>query len=98
MSTWKKMITNFMSSRLNLTILQLMCYFIIGYIMGEYLNWVKFGIMFVVIFIIQFVTRAKSVADGMMYREIMLDNQLDANEIIKMMKKEQDKINKKDLN
>ena len=89
---------NFISSRLNLTILQFMCYFVIGYIMGEYLDWVQFGIIFIVLFIIQFITRTKAVADGMMFRQLMLDNQVDANEIIRMMKKEQDKINKKDLN
>ena len=92
------MISNFMSSRLNLTILQCICYFVIGYIMGVHLNWIEFGVMFVVIFIIQLITRAKAVADGMMYRQIMLDNKVDANEIVRMMKKEQDKINKKDLN
>ena len=91
------MITNFMSSRWNLTILQLICYFIIGWIMGEYLTWVKFGIMFVVIFIIQFVTRAKSVADGMMYRQLMVENEWEVNEVIQKIKDEADKA-KKDNN
>ena len=66
--------------------------------MGEYLDWIKFGIMFIVLFVIQFITRTKAVADGIMFRQIMLDNEVDANEIIRMMKREQDKINKKDLN
>ena len=91
MSTWKKMITKFMSSRLNLTILQCVCYFIIGYIMGVYLTWIEFGIMFGVILIIQLITRAKAVADGMMFRQIMIDNQLDANDIVKKMKEEIEK-------
>ena len=85
------MITKFISSRLNLTILQCLCYFIIGWIMGEYLDWMKFGVMFVVILIIQFVTRTKAVADGMMYRQIMIDNQMDANDIIQKIKEEADK-------
>ena len=93
-----KTILNFISSRTNLTILQCLCYFIIGWIMGEYLDWIKFGVMFIILFAIQFITRTKAVADGMMFRQLMLDNQVDANEIVKMMKKEQDKINKKDLN
>ena len=59
--------------------------------MGEYLNWVKFGIMFVVIFIIQFVTRAKSVADGMMYRQLMVENEWEVNEVIQKIKDEADK-------
>jgi len=59
--------------------------------MGEYLDWMEFGVMFVVILIIQFVTRTKAVADGMMYRQIMLDNQMDANDIIQKIKEETDK-------
>ena len=92
------MITNFLSSRTNLTILQCVCYFVIGYVMGEYLNWIQFGIVFVVLFIIQFITRVKAVTDGMMFRQIMMDSKVEANEVVRMIKKEQDKINKKDLN
>ena len=72
--------------------------FIIGYVMGEHLTWIELGIMFMVMFLIQFITRTKAVADGMMFRQIMMDNQVDANEIIKMMKKEADRMNKDDLN
>jgi AMMECR1 domain-containing protein len=59
--------------------------------MGEYLDWMKFGVMFVVILIIQFVTRTKAVADGMMYRQIMIENHMDANDIIQKIKEEADK-------
>ena len=79
---------------MNLTILQLMCYFVIGYIMGVYLDWIKFGIMFVVLFLIQFITRTKAVADVMMFRQIMLDNELDANEVIQKIKDEADRARK----
>jgi len=48
-------------------------------------------VMFVVILIIQFVTRTKAVADGMMYRQIMIDNQMDANDLIQKIKEETDK-------
>ena len=92
------MITGFLSNRWNLTIFQCILYFIIGWVMGEHLTWLELSVMFIVMFGIQFITRTKAVADGMMFRQMMLDNQVDANEIIKMMKKEQDKINKKDLN
>ena len=101
MSTWRKMfkaIINFMSSRYNLTIFQCLLYFVVGYVMGEYLTWPKLILMFAVMLCIQFITRTKAVADGMMFRQMMLDNEVDANEIIKMIKKEADKINKKDLN
>ena len=75
--TRKKMITNFLSSRVNLTIFQFLLYFIMGYIMGQYLTWGKMVIMFLVVFGIQFVARTKGVADGMMFRQIMFDNEMD---------------------
>ena len=91
-------ITNFLSSRSNLTIFQCLLYLLVGYIMGEYLSWEKLGIMFIILFLIQFITRTKAVADGMVFRQIMMDNKVGANEIVRQMKKEMDKINKKDLN
>ena len=93
-----KTITAFLSNRWNLTIFQCLLYFIVGYIMGEHLTWPKLGLMFVVMFGIQFITRTKAVADGMMFREMMIDLDVDANEIVKRMKEETDRINKKDLN
>ena len=91
-------IINFLSSRTNLTIFQCLLYFIVGYIMGEYLNWTQLIIMFVVMFLIQFITRTKAVADGMLFRQMMMDNQIGANEIIRQMKKEMDKMKNQDLN
>ena len=93
-----KSIIAFLSSRWNLTIFQCLLYFIVGYVMGEYLTWPKLILMFAVMLGIQFITRTKAVADGMMFRQIMLDNQVDANEIVKMIKKEADRMNKNDLN
>ena len=101
MNIWKKMINNiiaFLSSRGNLTAFQCILYFVVGYVMGEYLTWPKMGLMFVVMFGIQFITRTKAVADGMMFRQMMMDHQVDANEIVKMIKKEADRMNKDDLN
>ena len=93
-----KAIINFMSSRWNLTIFQCVLYFIIGWIMGEHLTWIEMGVMFVVMLGIQFITRTKAVADGMVIRQMMVDNQLSANEIIKQMKQEADRLDKDDLN
>ncbi len=87
-----------MSSRWNLTIFQCLLYFMIGHIMGAYLTWPKLILMFTVMFLIQFITRTKAVADGMMFRQLMIDGQVDANEIVKMIKKETEKMNKEDLN
>ena len=94
----KRVITNFLSSRANLTIFQCLLYFIVGWVMGEHLTWPELGLMFIVMLGIQFITRTKAVADGMVIREIMIDNQLDANEIINKMKQEADRLNKDDLN
>ena len=91
-----KTIITFLSSRANLTIFQCLLYFIVGYIMGQYLTWPKLGLMFVVMFGIQFITRTKAVADGMMFRQMMIDLNCDANEIARRMKKEAEKIHKED--
>ena len=94
----KQVMINFFSNRTNLTIFQCLLYFIIGYIMGEYLTWIELGVMFVAMFGIQFITRTKAVADGMVFREMMMSSQVDANEIVKRMKEETDRMNKEDLN
>ena len=83
----KEAIINFISNRTNLTIFQCLLYFIIGWMLGDYLTWMQFGIIFVMLLCIQFITRTKAVADGMMFRQIMLDNQVDANDIVKEMQK-----------
>jgi len=92
------MLTRFLSNRTNLTIFQCLLYFIIGYIMGEYLTWPKLGLMFIIMLGIQFITRTKAVADGMVLRQIMTDLDCNANEIVRKMKEETDRINKEDLN
>ena len=94
----KQAIINFLSNRFNLTIFQCLLYFVIGWVMGEYLTWPKLGLMFVVMLGIQFITRTKAVADGMVFREMMINSQVDANEIVKRMKEEADRMNKEDLN
>ena len=82
----KQIIINFLTSRANLTIFQCILYVMVGYMMGGYLTWDKMAIMYVVLFLIQFITRTKAVADGMMFRQIMIDSQVDANNIVKKMK------------
>ena len=85
-------IINFMSNRWNLTIFQCLLYFIVGYIMGEYLTWPELGLMFAIMLGIQFITRTKAVADGMLYKQIMTDIDCDANELAERMKREVDKV------
>ena len=82
------MITKFISNRTNLTIVQCILYLIIGYIMGQHLNLIQMGIMFILLFGIQFVTRTKGVADGMVFRQLMLDHSMKANEIVEKIKEQ----------
>ena len=94
----KRVIINFLSNRMNLTIFQCILYFIVGYVMGQHLTWIELVLMFVVMLCIQFITRTKAVADGMIFREMMINLNTDANEIVRKMKEETDRMNKKDLN
>ena len=66
--------------------------------MGEYLTWPKLVLMFAVMLCIQFITRTKAVADGMVFRQMMIDLDVDANDIVKKIKEESDRLNKNDLN
>jgi uncharacterized membrane protein len=63
--------------------------------MGEYLSWGELVLIFIVLFGIQLITRIKGVTDGMLFKQIMMDSNIEANEIIKMIKKQQDKIKNK---
>ena len=97
----KQTIVNFLSSRANLTVFQCILYGVIGYIMGEHLTWIELGLMFIIMLCIQFITRTKAVADGMMFRQIMIENNMETNDFLKHMKREADKLNnidKEDLN
>ena len=90
----KMMITNFLSNKSNLTIFQCLLYFIIGWVMGKHSTWIELGVMFIIMFGIQFITGVKAVADGMMMRQMMLDMECDSNEFLQHMKSEVDKLEK----
>ena len=94
----QKIIINFLSNRTNLTVFQCMLYLMIGYIMGQYLTWIKLGIMFILLFGIQYITRVKSVADGMVFRQLMEHHGKKANEIVQKIKEEADRMKKDDWN
>ena len=90
---------NFVSNRTHLSIIQFLMYSMIAYIMLQYgMNILEIVIVFCLLVAIQFLTRIKAVADGMMFRQLMIENEMETNEILKHMKKESDRINKKDLN
>ena len=94
----KQMIINFLSSRGNLTIFQCVLYFIIGWVMGQHLTWMELCVMFIVILGIQFITRTKGVADGMVMGHIMKKHDMKTTEFLQRMKDEVNKIDKEDLN
>ena len=94
----KQAITNFLSNRTNLTLVQYVLYLIIGYIMSQYLDWTKMIIMFILLFGIQWMTRIKAVADGMVFKELIEHHDMNANEIVQKMKEEAERLDKEDLN
>ena len=89
-----KAIINFMSSRNNLTIFQCILYIIVGYVMGQHLDWIRLMLMLVVMYLIQFITRTKAVADGMMFRQMMMENQWEVNDVVQKIKDEADNARK----
>ena len=94
----KTIMINFLSNRTNLTLVQCMIYLIIGYVMGQYLDWTKMVIMFILLFGIQWITRIKAVADGMVFHQLIEHHGMDANEIVQRIKEEADKMNKDEWN
>ena len=91
-------IINFLSNRTNLTLVQCMLYLIIGYVMGQYLDWIRMIIMFVLLLGIQWITRIKAVADGMVFHQLIEHHGMDVNEIVKRIKEEADRMDKEDWN
>ena len=75
-----------MNSRWNLTIIQCVLYFIIGYVMYEYLTWGKMVLFFMILLGIQTITRIKSIADGVDIGKLMIyvRENLDENDVNKM--------------
>ena len=86
-------IINFLSGKLNLTILQCILYFVLGYMLREHYNWGQFCIIFVVLLAIQFITHVKGVSQGMFMYQVMEE---DRHHLIKFIKQmEEDKNNEK---
>ena len=90
------MITKFISNRTNLTVLQCILYIIVGYIMSQHLTLTQMGIMFILLLVIQFITRTKGVADGMVFRQLMLDHKMKANEIVEKIKEQAEEARRTD--
>ena len=96
--TRQTIIVNFLSSRTNLTLVQCMLYLIVGYVMGQHLGWLQLLVMLIIMLCIQFITRIKAVADGMVFHQLIEHHGMDVNEIVKRIKEEADRMDKEDWN
>ena len=86
---------NFVSNRTHLSIIQFLMYSMIAYIMLQYsMSILEMVIVFSLLFTIQFLTRIKAVADGMMFRQLMTDFDLDANDIVQKIKEQAEEARK----
>ena len=88
-------LSNFLSSKINLTILQCILYFILGYIIRDHFTGTQFFIMFITILIINFIVHIKAVSTGMMMREMMEEDRYHVIEFIKKMERESKEENDK---
>ena len=88
MGIFKKTIIGFLSSRVNLNLMQILLYTLIGIILYDYISLKQFSVVYLMIFGIHFTTQIKATADGMVYRQIMLDHKLKANDIIEKIRKQ----------
>jgi len=84
---------NFLSSKLNLTILQCLLYLVLGYMLRVHYSWSQFGIIFIVLIGIQFITHVKGVSQGMVMRQIMEE---ESHKLVKFLKQIEDDNNNVD--
>ena len=64
--------------------------------MGQHHNWIELGIVYVLLFGLQFITRIKAVSDGMVVRQLMLDHKMKANKVIEKIKEQAKEAKRKD--
>ena len=82
------MLTNFLTSKLNLTIMQCLLYFVLGYMFREHYTIKQIVIISIVLLGIQFITHIKAVAHGMMLHQLMVEGQHSMMKVIKKIQKE----------
>jgi len=83
-------LTNFLSNKNNLTLLQCLLYGVLGYILKEHYSWGEFAIIFIVLLGIQFITHVKAIAQGMMLHHLMEEDGHKLMKFIKQMKEDED--------
>jgi hypothetical protein len=57
---------------------------------GPFLSWGQLAVVMIMLFLIQFITHIKAISDGMVIRQMMIDNDIE-NDIIDKIKKDIDK-------
>ena len=85
----------FLSNRTNLTILQCILYFIIGYVMSSHLSWSQLILMYFIMVLIQMITHIKAVADGMLYNELIHNHDIGLDKLLNKWRKQAEKNAKK---
>lgn len=88
------MLTDFLSSRINLTILQCSLYLVLGYMLNLHYNWTQLSIVAIVIILINFITHIKGVSHGMIISEIMHEENHQLMKFLKKMERKHNKSNK----
>ena len=86
-------ISNFLSNKNNLTLLQCLLYGVLGYLLKGNYNWTQFVIVFTILLGIQFITHIKAVATGIMIHHMMEEENHATIGFIKQLEK---KTNKED--
>ena len=81
-------LTDFLSNKTNLTILQCILYFVLGYIIYPFFQGLQFFIVFWIILSINFIIHIKAVGTGMMMREMMEEERHHMIEFIKELEEE----------
>ena len=85
------MLTNFLSNKNNLTLLQCLLYGVLGYLLKGNYNWTQFIIVFIILFGIQFITHIKAVVTGIMLHQMMEEKDHTVMKFIKQLEKRTDK-------
>ena len=84
------MLTNFLSNKNNLTILQCLLYGVLGYLLKDNYTWTQFIIVFVIILGIQIITHIRAISIGMMMNQLMHEEDRQLMKFLKNLKRKDD--------
>ena len=93
----KKMMANFLSNRFNLNLLHIVLYIVIGIALYNSMDWTRILMISSLIIVTNVISHVKGTANGMVYRELMLHHDLQANEILQKIREEAEKAKNDDL-